>query len=42
MGGRRRDFDGQYAMVDIGFILSDPRCLSMSAKICLDKRGGGA
>jgi len=31
MGGRRRDFDGQFAMIEVGFWLTDPRILKLSA-----------
>lgn len=31
MGGRRKDFDGAFAMLDVGFILDDPRFISLTA-----------
>ena len=30
MGGHKREYDGQFAMLEVGFILNDPRCLSMT------------
>ena len=29
MGGKRRDFDGQFAMIEVGFLTGDPRLLGL-------------
>lgn len=31
MGGRRSDYDGQFAMIEVGFWMTDPRILKLSA-----------
>lgn len=31
MPGHKREYDGQFAQIEVGFILNDPRCLRMTA-----------